>query len=524
MKNPPSPYLFTKLRELLTYCNSYLNSIINIRNVNILFILSAIAVLASHILFTTGLYNDGADNLYHIIAYDTPFYGREQSRIIFNIFTLIPTYLFVKIPISSSLNLLVAVFSFGLIWVHILSFIGCYLILPKNKKHMIFFPLFTFFIGPVISLHISISAALSVCSYVWFVTYTIYYSDLSRKIHKVLFFILPLPLILSHELMSYMAWLLIYLCWQKIKIEKNLFNKVLIVSTIIFLFVTSVIQTFMTIFHEKLTNTDANDMERVIDNIMYFDFLFKPNFNFLLVLSLLTMILFLIQPYKDTIKHKLKKTLIILYSLIFIFVATASILQTTGNFFPALSIRLWPLIIPLPLGLLLWKVHEKKNIYIEKISRLFLLSCMLFCLTLVFCRITFDYKFYKYQTAMATYLSKCKGIIKRRSILNHFKNTNFFNYKMISSQDQTIFPESLLYPKSRIVRSAISPSSLYGCIENCEFENKDKQYKENCNKLCVEQPTSVFLSEFTEVLYENKFFDTSEVTHYITNNISKCEK
>ena len=497
---------------------------INIRTVTIVFIFGAIAVLASHILFAVGLY-DGEVDLYHNIAEDTFFLGWEKSRTVFNALKLFPTYLFLKFPVFS-LNLSARVFSFGLIWIHILSFIGCYLILPKKKKHMIFFPLFAFFAGPAVSLHLSISAALSVCSYVWLIAYMIYYSDLSQKIHRTLFFILPLPLILSHELMSYMAWPLIYFCWQKNKTEENLFNKSLIGFTMIYLFIASVVQTFMTVFHEKLTNT-INDKHIVINIIKYFDFLFYfyPNVNFLLAVSILIMILFLILPYKDTIKHKPKKMLIILYSLIFIFVVTASILQTMKGFIPDYNIRFYPSIITLPLGILLWWIYEKRKTDIEKISKLFLLSCTLFCLTLVFCRITFDYKFYKYQTAMATYLSKCKGVIKRSSAINHFKNISSFSHEIATNQNWSMVEVSLLYSRSRIVRSVISPSPphLYSCPENCELEQKNELYKAYCNKLCIKQPASMFLSKLTK-LHESRFFDTSEIVYYITNNISECEK
>ena len=505
-----------------TYFDAFSNRI-NISTVNIIFTIGTIAVLVSHTLFAVGLY-DGTYSLFQITK-DPHFYSIDPSRKVANILKLLPTYLFLKFPVSSSLNLLVAVFSFGLIWVHILSFIGCYLILPKKKKHMMFFPLFAFFAGPAISLHISISAALSICSYVWFIAYIIYYSDLSRKIHRILFFILPLPLILSHELMSYMAWPLIYLCWQKIKTEKNLFNnKTLIGLTMIYLFITSVVQTFMTVFHETLTNT-INDMNTVIGNIRtHLNFLFYPNFNFLLAFSLLIMILFLIQPYKDAIKYKIKKILVILYSLAFISVAIASVIQTIIGFIHDYSVRFYPPIIILPLSLLIWWIYEKRKTDIEKSSKLFLLSCMLFCLTFVFCRITFDYKFYKHQTAIAAYLSKCKGVLEWEHFRNHFRDVKFSN-ELLPFQGWQIFEISLLYPRSKVIKAALL-SPIATCIGGCELvlnTKQSQQCKEDCNKLYAKKHNSILKHRFTQ-LHKNRFFDTSEVTYYIINNISECEK
>ena len=113
---------------------------INIKVVNITFTIGVITVLASHILFSVGLY-DGSMNLLDMIKKNRFF--SEQSRNFFHTLYLLPAYLFIKISSSESLSLIIYVFSFGLIWIHILSLLGCYLILPKNKKHLIFFPLFT---------------------------------------------------------------------------------------------------------------------------------------------------------------------------------------------------------------------------------------------------------------------------------------------------------------------------------------------------------------------------------------------
>ena len=154
-----------------------------------------------------------------------PFFFSEKARLFFHFLYQIPAYLFIKFSPSSSLSLLTQVFSFGLIWIHIFSLFVCYIILPENKKNFIFFPLFSFFTGPAIALSISISIALSVYSYVWMTAFVIHYSKLSNKSHQFLFFLTPLPLLFSYELMAYMAYFLIFLCWNKHKKETNSYNK-----------------------------------------------------------------------------------------------------------------------------------------------------------------------------------------------------------------------------------------------------------------------------------------------------------
>ena len=336
---------------------------INIKTVNVIFSLGAVAVLSSHVLLSAGLY-DSAWNLMHIILYEKV-RTMEISRTIFEQLQSFPALLFVKEFSSSSLSLLIGLYCFGLIWIHIVSLLGCYFILPRNKKNMIFFPLFAFFTGPIPSLHISISVGLAVCSYVWLLAYVIYYSDLSNIIHKTLLFIVPLPLLLSYESMSYMAWPLIALCLHKSKTEK--LNKGLLWFVQIYLIIVSLTQIFTTAFHDRLTNR-AGDLNSVVREITSLDFLFKPSFNFFVCLSFLILSFCFIWLYKDLIQRKGKIILRFIelpVFLSFILILFACVSQIKNDFIFDYSIRFYPSVIALPFSFFLWWICEKRKVNVK---------------------------------------------------------------------------------------------------------------------------------------------------------------
>lgn len=510
--------IFTKSKKLayliLEVAHNKSDFLCNLRTVNITLTFSVISVLVSHTLFSVGLY-DGTGDLFNII-HNNQFNYVEQSRTIFNTLYQIPSYLFIKFSAFSSLSLLTQVFSFGLIWVHIFSLVGCYFILPKNKKHLIFFSLFAFFIGPVISLSMSISVALSVCSYVWLVAYIIYYSDLSKRMHKFLLFAVPLPLLLSHELMSYMAWPLIFLCWNKNKIEKNILNRSLLWFVKIYLFVISVVQTFMIVEHDALTNAKG-DLSNTLNEMKNLSFLFVPEFNFLLILSLLVCFYGFVQIYKDSIKYKFLKTtceLSVFLSIIFILIA--SFFQAQNHFMFHYGIRFYPPIVALPFSLLLWWICERKKFEIRKSTKVFLFSCVLFCLTLVFFRISIDYKFYKYQIQISEEVAKCEGVLDWKAIEKSFIKKRF-NYKLLRWHEWQIFPISLLYPRSKVVKAVVMPSDLYYCVKHC----RDSLHKSCSSKRCKDKLFHLFPKLTSQ--HNKKFFDTSEIMNNILNSTFECK-
>ena len=224
--------------------------------------------------------------------------------------------------------------------------------------------------------------------------------------------------------MSYMAWPLIILCWHKSKTEKSVFNKSLIGFIAFFLFFTSAVQTYMTLWHEKLTGSQ-NDLNAIINEIAHFDFLLNPNFNFLSVLSILICFYCLILPYKDSLTYKFFKSITLLIFLSVFFVLICSIFQATSNFIAPNSIRLYPPIIALPFSLLIWWIYETKKVNIQKSNKVFLLSCILFVLIFVLFRFNTDYKFHRYRIKMSEQVFKSKGIVQWKSFANQFTDTKF---------------------------------------------------------------------------------------------------
>ena len=122
---------------------SFLNRF-DIRTGKLVFLSGFIAVLTSYTLFATGLDEDGSVYLIEMI-HNNSFRFLHESRKIFHIFYQFPAWIFIKFSPVKSIDLLVKVFSFGLVWIHLVSLIGCWFVLPKDKKTFCIFPAFWFF-------------------------------------------------------------------------------------------------------------------------------------------------------------------------------------------------------------------------------------------------------------------------------------------------------------------------------------------------------------------------------------------
>ena len=519
MVKPKLTFFQMKIKSVFQVCLKGLDFSlrgISIKTVNIIFALGAVVVLYFHVLFAVGLY-DGSHDLIEMI-FSHRVLILEISRLFFEFGQQAPTLFFIEKFSSSSLLFLVQLFSFGLVWIHAFSLIGCYFILPKNKKNMIFFPLLGFWTGSVISLHLSISVGLSACSYIWLVAYIIYYSDLSNKIQKAFFFIAPLPLILSYESMSYMAWPLIALCGYRRK-EKQRGGALWFVQ--LCLIIVSIVQIVMTVFHDRITNSSyADNLASVIREIIYFDFLFKPSFNFLLVLALLILFYCFIQIYKDSYKIKFNLQFIeYLIFLIFIFILIASCFQIKNNFIFDYSIRHYPPALALPLSLFLWWICETRKIDMEKWrwkrgNKLFLLSKLIFILIFCFFRVYFDWSFFKFQMRVSKYLHSHKGVVSLEQIRHSFKDAPF-DSALISWYGLTVKLAyiSLLYPRSRDVNAVVSKNRIETCIKCCKRPTSCKKIDSlNCRGLFY----------VMEEANKTRFFDTSEVMNSYSHHLAGC--
>ena len=251
LKIPATPSYLSHLNRILFFCFAI--------------------VLTSQVLSSRGLALDGAHNLLRMILKDS-FYQLEIARTSFCFLQQLPAFLFIKLKFSNSISLLTQIFSFGLVYIHLVSFIGAYLILPHNKKQFLFFPLFAFFLGPITALGASISASLSVCSYLWFQAFTIHYSNLSLKKHRITLGLSLLPLFLSHELMSYIAWPLIALSVLKLKNEKELLNRFLLMTASGYLIVISLLSLFLVFFPNL---SELSNRKEFIESLLKLEFFLK---------------------------------------------------------------------------------------------------------------------------------------------------------------------------------------------------------------------------------------------------------
>ena len=497
--------------------SKFIKSNINLYSVNLFFLIGSFIVLSAHVFFLTGLNEDGAFNLTKLILSNEIFFFDnlfETQRKIFNTLHKLPVWLFLNFSQSQNIHLLTRIYSFSLIYIHIIALVGCYLILPKNQKKLIFFPLFAFLTGPMAVFGISVSVALSVCSYIWLTVFVIYYSDLSIKTHKIIFCLVPLPLFLSHELMVYMTWPLIALCFLKDKKELKSENKFLIRIMIGFLIM---IAFFYFSFLLSTNDIDTkHNLSQFKTTIFYLKFLFSNSKINLFIITALVLKFLLCTEYHSKNKKKILQK-ISLFLLVVSFLITVLLPFSLYNqffFIKDHSARSWPPVLSLPLGLLLWWIYEKKALRFKN-SKIFLFSCLIFLITSVVYRVKQDLHFYNHQKQFSEKLEKCKGIIKWSSVKSHFYSIE--NYKFLEEQLWKISAVSLIFPAKRNIYSIIIDDK---CIDNClERIESTKKCATFCQHVSFNIPHSLFDSSLN-----NRFFNFQSLMKNIANNQSVCKK
>lgn len=495
--------------------------------VNKILLLSFAVVLGAHTLLSRGLDHDGAFKLMTIAIYNTFFYN-ESARIISNTLSQLPVWLFVKLSSSSSLSFLTILYSFSLIWIHIISIVGCFLILPKEKKRILFFPLFAFLTGPLPALDVSVSMALSICSYVWLTAFIIYYSDLSFWKYRLFFALVPFPLLLSHELISYMAFPLIALCILKYKKESGFLNKMLIAGVVGVLAFSSLLA-FWFLFIAKV---NIGNKTGFLDTLTSFIFIYSnKGFNLPVIISI-CLILFLglyAIPFKEknsAFKGKekrdtLKKPLIVFLSqflmkiwingkgkaplFLFILVSTFSGLMIfplvfSGNILDVseFETRVWPPCFALPLGLSLWWFLKEKELCFKN-QRWFFISLVIASVALTLWRVKSDWEFYKHQKEFSEVLSTFQGVVEWPDVEKAFQDVS-----LKEKIGWTMTAASLLYPRSRTVKAILIESYPF-CKKECEKWNTGPA---SCDTMCRHKAFGLYEKEF-EYFSNSRFFDFS---------------
>ena len=424
-----------------------------------------ITAVLSHVIFSVGLHHDGVHSLTRMI-FDNSFNFFEKSRLFFHFLYQIPAWLFIKLAPSDSISLLTQVFSFGLVWIHILSIGGCWLILPKEKKNYIFFPLFAFLVGPLTALDHSISVSLSVFSYVWFMTFVVYYSDLSLNRHKILFLLTPLPLLLSHELMSYASLFLIFICLLKRKHESVKINKILITSLILFFTVTFFTASYFIVFPFSSGNRD-----RFLLRILNLGFLY--NRDGVVYPYIASALILIVIPFLRFCRSFPLRILLLFITVFMSLILNTILLVPSPNDFlyqilphhlyPVTFNRMWVFSV-LPLTLLLWLLFEKKKLHFSS-QKVFLTLCLISSVSLLKWRVQMDYNFYKFQKQFSENLESHKGILESKIVegfsfvpeyLSHF----YMPYLPLQS--------SLIFPRFKKVKVVILNSVNPNCLIACE--------------------------------------------------------
>ena len=473
-----------------------------------------IKAVLSHIISSSGLCYDGSYVLLRMIL-DNSFYFNETSRIFFHALYQLPIWIFIKFFPSNSLSLATQFFSFSLIWIHIFSLTGCWLILPKHKKIYIFFPLFAFLVGPLIALSYSLSISLSVFSYIWLTAFVIYYSDLSLTKHKIILCLIPLPLFFSHELMSYASPLLILLCLLKRNYKKTTGNKI-VISALIFCFViTFFIAVYFIIFPAWDRNRDS-----FFFHLLKLSFLYDLKKNiYVYVCSAFTLVFI---SFISNLHFSFKNISLILLSLISVTINSLLLFHQLdffqifplNSFLPDDSNRIYIFFI-LPFTLLLWFLFEKK-IFQFKNQKLFLTLCLISSIALVKWRMEMNYKFYNSQEKFSENFQFYKGIHEDK-ILEEF---SFYSNYFVTC-GYMISPASLIFPRKNQLKAVILNSPNPECITACQNKKQWKPYhsfdynfnlkKEQnlyCKKRCIE-----YANDYSDISWDkvienkNKFFD-----------------
>lgn len=487
---------------------SFRKNRLNILNLTslLLFVVFVISIV-SHTIFSVGLNYDGVNDLNNIIFYNS-FDLFEKSRLFFHSLYQMPAWLFIKFFPSDSLSLLTMVFSFGLVWIHIFSILGCWLILPKDKKNYIFFPLFAFLVGPLTSLDHSVSVSLSVFSYVWLTTFTVYYSDLSLRKHKLLFLIIPFPLLLGHELMSYTSLFLIFLCFLKIRQQqKIIINKIIITSLTLFFIITCFIAAYFILFPPIPLNRDS-----FLSGLFSFGFLYKEKTFHLYIISALILIII---PFIQFFYFFLLKRFFLIFFCSLSLMIDFILLTPNSNFLYHISPhhlypyafnfnKVWVCLV-LPFTLLLWFLFEKKKINFNN-QRVFLILCFLTSISLIKWRVEMDHNFYKFQKQFSENLKSYEGVLEGKISKNfYFFPESFYIFHEPFVLASFLDSASLIFPRSREVKAIMLDPIPQDCLIACE-KNQRLDIYNSLDNSSVSKNKRLSYCEQTCLLYRNQKF------------------
>ena len=400
---------------------------------------------------------DGVHILYKMLFNDS-FYFLEVGRAATHFFQQLPTWLFIKFFPSKSLSALTQVFSFGLIWIHIISLAGCYFILPAKKKSFLFFPLFGFLSGPLTGLGASISASLSVFSYIWFAAFVFYYADLSSKTERIVFLFAPIPLLFSHEMMLYMAWPLIYLCLIRLKSRPDYWSRSAIMLALLILLITSIQSVYFLFFPVISELQNRSDFFR---SLLFLEFFFKSSANdgIKWVSPSCIAAFFLLSFPFIQFAGKYREQLFKLNFICLCLSGAAALILPFYELFSVFRLteeeenRVWVSCFALPFSLLIWFLCEKNKM---RLDGRFFAACAVAMVSLAGWRAGSDYQFYRFQKQLSESLSRCRGIVDWREARDS-KGYQLSDRFIMFHRSWKYLSSSLIYPRRFYIQAAIAP-------------------------------------------------------------------
>ncbi len=191
--------------------SEFFSETVSKKTIRIFFIILSLGILFLLFIQTlnhTSLNWDGTHYLFSILSNRTfPF--REQPRVSMHTIYYFPIVLWAimgwHLDFAKSSFLL----SIGYYWIYFFSLICCYLVLPKNKKNLFLFPLSQFIFGVSLGIGIPVAAILVFIMYFWAVLFILYFAKLKLFFPKALLVIISLPLMLSHEYIGILGWILV---------------------------------------------------------------------------------------------------------------------------------------------------------------------------------------------------------------------------------------------------------------------------------------------------------------------------
>ena len=296
------------------------------------------------------------------------------------------------------------------------------------------------------------------------------YTNLYKTIHKLLFLGLPLPLLLSHEMISYLSWFLIFLYLLKLQSFRKKsqgFEKVLILFSIAFFIMVSFLSLYL-IFNTKA----KNNLDDFQSSLLSFKFLFhRSRFNICLFMTFILKLGLFLELFKKSFYFQTFLIFFLSSSFFIIFFLPFSVFQEfffTSDYFS----RVYPPVISLPFCLLMWVLAELKQIKLQSLSKSFLWSCCILSLSFTIYRIKSDLEFYNYQESFSRHLENCEGFI---SVSSFKKNFPYLR----SNAHWKITAESLILPQRRTIKAVLFN-------DFCEKTCKKHRFKlvEDCSSSC----------------------------------------